>query len=56
MGAELLGWGDRMGQVKPGFWADLILVDGDPLLDIKVLQDVSRIKMVMKAGKVAVTR
>jgi imidazolonepropionase-like amidohydrolase len=56
MGAELLGWGDRMGQVKSGFWADLILVDGDPLLDIRVFQDVSRIKMVMKAGKVEVTR
>ncbi|HHW26006.1 MAG TPA: amidohydrolase family protein [Firmicutes bacterium] len=56
MGAELLDWGDCLGQVKPGFWADLILVDGDPLADIKVLQDLSRIKMVMKAGKVVVTR
>lgn len=56
MGAELMGWGDRMGQVKPGFWADLILVDGDPLADITVLQDLSKIKLVMKGGQVAVTR
>jgi imidazolonepropionase-like amidohydrolase len=56
MGAELMGWGDRMGQVKPGFWADLILVDGDPLADITVLQDTSRIKMVMKGGQAAVSR
>jgi len=56
MGAELMGWGDRMGQVKPGFWADMILVDGDPLADIKVLQDISKIKVVVKAGKVVVRR
>ncbi|QUL98248.1 MAG: amidohydrolase family protein [Candidatus Fermentithermobacillus carboniphilus] len=56
MGAELMGWGDRMGQVKPGYWADLILVDGNPLEDIRVLQDVSRIKVVMKAGKIEVRR
>ena len=56
MGAELMGWGDRMGQVKPGYWADLILVDGNPLEDIRVLQDVSRIKVVIKAGKIEVRR
>lgn len=56
MGSELMGLGDKMGQVKPGFWADLILVDGDPLADVRLLQDVSKIKMVMKAGRVAVTR
>ncbi len=51
-GAELLGWGDKMGQVKAGFWADLILVDGNPIADIKVLQDKNRIKIVIKAGKI----
>ncbi len=56
MGAELMGWGDRMGQVKPGFWADMILVDGNPLEDVKVLQDTSKIVMVMKGGKVEVSR
>jgi imidazolonepropionase-like amidohydrolase len=56
MGAELMGWGDSMGKVKPGFWADMILVDGDPLADIKVLQDVSKIKVVVKAGKVVMRR
>jgi len=56
MGAELMGWGDRMGQVKPGFWADMILVDGDPIADIRVLQDVSKIKCVIKGGQVVVRR
>lgn len=56
MGAELMGWGDRMGQVREGFWADLILVDGDPLQDVRVLQDVSKIVLVVKGGQVVVTR
>lgn len=56
MGAELMGWGDKLGKVKPGFWADLILVDGDPLADIKILQDTSKISVVIKAGKIVVDR
>lgn len=56
MGAELMGWDDRMGQVKEGYWADLILVDGDPLTDIAVLQDISKIKSVIKDGNVIVSR
>lgn len=55
-GAELMGWGDRMGQVKPGFWADLILVDGNPLEDVKVLQDKRNIKLVVKGGEIQVDR
>lgn len=55
-GAELMGWGDRMGQVKLGFWADLILVDGNPLEDVKVLQDKRNIKLVIKGGEIQVDR
>ena len=55
-GAELMGWGDRMGQVKPGFWADLILVDGNPVEDVRVLQDKQNIKVVIKCGEVVVDR
>ncbi|HAF67331.1 MAG TPA: amidohydrolase family protein [Bacillota bacterium] len=55
-GAELMGWGDRMGQVKPGFWADLILVDGSPVDDVRVLQDKQKIKVVIKGGVVVVDR
>jgi len=56
MGAELMGWGDKMGQVKPGFWADLILVNGDPAHDVTILQDLSKIPVVMKAGKIVADR
>jgi imidazolonepropionase-like amidohydrolase len=46
-GAKLLGWQDEIGALKPGFWADVIAVPGDPLNDIGVLQQVS---FVMKGG------
>ena len=36
--------------MKPGFLADLLLVDGDPLTDIRVLQDNKRFAFIMKDG------
>jgi imidazolonepropionase-like amidohydrolase len=46
-GAKLLGWQDRTGTLKPGYWADIIAVPGDPLNDISVVQ---RVSFVMKGG------
>ena len=43
--------GERLGRIKPGYLADLLLVDGDPLENIAVLQDKSRIVAVMKDGR-----
>ncbi len=54
--AECLWLGDEIGTVEPGKWADLIVVDGDPLADIKVLQDHARIELVLKGGEIAVDR
>jgi len=48
-GAKLLGWQDRIGVLKPGYWADVIAVPGDPLNDITVLE---RVSFVMKGGVV----
>jgi imidazolonepropionase-like amidohydrolase len=45
--AELMGWGDRVGRLAPGFAADLVAVAGDPLADVGVLTDVP---IVMKGG------
>jgi imidazolonepropionase-like amidohydrolase len=39
----------NIGEVKPGMFADLIAVDGDPAADISALR---RVKFVMKAGTV----
>jgi imidazolonepropionase-like amidohydrolase len=47
--ADLLGWSDRVGQIAPGHFADLIAVTGDPLKDVTVLE---KVKFVMKGGVV----
>lgn len=47
--AKMLGWADRLGAVKTGFWADLIAVKGDPTKDISAIRQV---QLVMKAGTV----
>jgi imidazolonepropionase-like amidohydrolase len=47
--AELLGWKGRMGALKPGYFADIVAVPGDPIQDITALE---RVKFVMKAGLV----
>ena len=50
--AALLGMQDQLGQVAPGFLADLVAVEGDPLADINVM--FKGVKWVMKDGKVVV--
>jgi imidazolonepropionase-like amidohydrolase len=47
--AELLGWSDKLGTIEAGKWADIVAVSGDPLKDIKELENV---KFVMKGGTV----
>jgi imidazolonepropionase-like amidohydrolase len=49
-GAELMRMEDRIGTLEPGKLADLVVVGGDPLKDIAVLQDRSRLS-VMKGGR-----
>lgn len=47
--AASLGLGDQIGTLAPGFEADLVAVDGDPLKDITAVR---RVVFVMKAGKI----
>jgi len=47
--ADLLGWSDRVGTIEPGRFADLVAVDGDPLANAQVLENV---RFVMKGGEV----
>ena len=48
-GAKLLGWGGQIGELKPGYFADVIAVPGNPLEDISVTKKVS---FVMKGGTI----
>ncbi|HUC16719.1 MAG TPA: amidohydrolase family protein [Acetobacteraceae bacterium] len=49
-GGEIMGLSGRLGQVREGFLADLLLVDGDPLAEIGILQDRDRLIAIMKGG------
>ena len=53
-GAALLGKEKELGAVAPGFLADLVAVDGDPLADISIVTD--KVRWVMKDGNVVVDR
>ncbi|KAI5924176.1 hypothetical protein F4810DRAFT_666093 [Camillea tinctor] len=50
--AALMMQGDELGQVKEGYYADCILVDGDPLNEIECLQDKDRLDVIIINGKV----
>jgi imidazolonepropionase-like amidohydrolase len=50
--AEALGIQDCTGTLAPGKWADIILVQGNPLDDIRILQQAEHITSVIKAGQV----
>jgi imidazolonepropionase-like amidohydrolase len=54
--AECLGRESDFGTVKKGKLADLIVVAGDPLDDVKILQEPERIALVLKGGEVAADR
>ena len=47
--ADLLGHSDVLGSIKPGKYADIVAVTGDPLQNISVLENV---EFVMKDGRV----
>ncbi|QJS99784.1 amidohydrolase family protein [Streptomyces asoensis] len=50
-GGQIMGMADELGLIREGFLADLVLVDGDPLAEIGILQDRDRLRAIMKDGK-----
>jgi imidazolonepropionase-like amidohydrolase len=43
--------GEKMGRIAPGYLADILLVDGDPLIDLSLLQDRTALLAIMKDGQ-----
>ena len=50
-GGQIMGMGDELGMIKQGYLADMLLVDGDPVSNVRILQDKSRILAIMKDGQ-----
>ena len=50
-GGEIMGMGDELGLIREGYLADLLLVDGDPLRNVRILEDKDNLIAIMKDGK-----
>jgi len=53
-GAAILGMENSLGRIAPGYYADVVAVDGDPLADIHVV--IEKVRWVMKGGAVVVDK
>lgn len=51
-GAQIMGLGDETGTIEAGKLADILVVDGDVLADVGILQDRSKLRVVMQGGVV----
>ncbi|MEQ8425129.1 MAG: amidohydrolase family protein [Cyclobacteriaceae bacterium] len=54
VGAEMLGMEKELGALAPGYYADIVAVEGNPLEDVHVV--IEKVKWVMKGGKVVVDK
>ncbi len=50
LGGELMDM--PVGQIKQGYLADLLMIDGDPTADVSIMMDRSKFKMIMKGGEI----
>lgn len=51
LGGEIMGMGNELGVLREGYLADVLLVDGDPTVDVRVLQDKNKLTAIMKDGR-----
>src|SRR5580698_3332684 len=51
LGGEIMGMENELGQIRPGFLADLLLVSGDPTQNVSILQDRKNLLAIMKDGR-----
>ncbi|KAI1212602.1 composite domain of metallo-dependent hydrolase [Annulohypoxylon truncatum] len=52
LGGEIMGYPESLGKVLPGYYADVILVDGNPMENIEILQDTSKLHTIVINGHV----
>jgi imidazolonepropionase-like amidohydrolase len=52
VGGELMDLNGELGLIRPGCLADLLLVDGDPLEDVSILQDQASLAAIIKDGRI----
>ncbi|XDG07407.1 hypothetical protein ABKA04_007022 [Annulohypoxylon sp. FPYF3050] len=52
LGGEIMGYPESLGKVLPGYYADVILVDGNPVENIEILQDTSKLHAIVINGHV----
>ena len=50
--SECVHMASDVGTIEPGKYADLLVVDGDPLSDITVLQDKARLALILQGGRI----
>jgi imidazolonepropionase-like amidohydrolase len=50
LGGEIMMRPNELGQLKPGYLADIVMVDGNPLNDLRIMTEPAKIAMVMKDG------
>jgi imidazolonepropionase-like amidohydrolase len=50
LGGEIMGREHELGRIQTGYLADILLVDGDPTKDVRILQDKTRLRAIMKGG------
>ena len=56
VGAETIGLGQAVGRVAPGYYGDLLVLDGDPLADIRILQKPQCLERIYKGGALVAGR
>jgi imidazolonepropionase-like amidohydrolase len=52
LGGHIMQRPDELGMLRPGYLADVVMVDGNPLEDLSLLVDPERISLVMKDGRI----
>jgi imidazolonepropionase-like amidohydrolase len=50
IGGQIMGMGHELGSIQQGYLADILLVAGDPLAGVSILQDVTKLRCIMKNG------